>query len=372
MVVLSPPRVLGATGQRLSARLLRLTDAAKWRPSGSGVGVLSGLVAGPAGSVGELSLVNATTLNVNPFFAVIQGTRSATQGAYEVPNDALVTLAVTGQDASLYRRSLVVVGVDDSEAAGVASSATTDRARLYILDGPLSSTTPAPLPALPPDSLDLGEISIPPTGQTVTLTPYNPRTGARSGILPVFNDTSTRPGHGAATGAHVGQYRDHPTRGLERWDGNGWVALASGSDAAHQVATGASISLANATTLRLPLANVQSSTPDVTAAADNASWTLNRAGVWLLACGYRVAAVGTGGLRYALSIGNADASVIYRQTDSVNVANQPFDIAMSQPIRFPAGQTISALAFTNGGASAIDTVAAAAARTFFTAAFLRA
>lgn len=227
MAVLSPPRVLGATGQQLSAKLLRLTDAAKWRPSGAALGTLSGVVAGPAGGMGELTLVNPTTLNVNPFVAVVQGSLSADQGAYEVPNDALVALAITGQHASQYRRALVMVSVDDSQASGVASSATTDRARLLITDGALSAVSPGALPAVPANTLLLGEIGIPPVGQTVTLTPYNPRTTTRGGILPVINDASILPGHAGALPVFDGQYRHHPVNGLEVAEGGVWVSAAS-------------------------------------------------------------------------------------------------------------------------------------------------
>lgn len=217
MTVLSPPRVLGATGQQLSARLLRLTDAAKWRPSGTGLAVVSGVVHGPVGQMGEVTLVNPTTVNVNPFLAVVQGTHALDQGVYEVPNDAAVTLTVTAQHASQFRRSLILVEVNDSQALGVASSATTDRARLHILDGALSSTSPGALPAVPANALALGEVAIPPAGQTVTLTPYNPRTTTRNAILPVVDDASTVTGHGAAPGTVDGQYRDHPVYGLQRW-----------------------------------------------------------------------------------------------------------------------------------------------------------
>ncbi len=369
---LGNPFTLGATGVTTAARYDRLALGAHFRPSSAALGVVSGILHGPAGGVGELTLVSDTVLRANPFLAIVQGTHNTVQGQYAVPNTAQRDLAIPAKDASLTRRALITVRVADSLEAGVATSATNDGAWLEIIPGPLVSSNPA-LPATPPNALNLGELTIPSSGSgsPVTMTPYNPRTGARHGILPVFDDTSTVPGHGGAAGLAVGDYRDHPARGLERWNGTAWVSVTVGGDAIHQVAAGASIALANGTNLRLPLASVQSSTPDVTPAGDNASWTLNRSGLWLIGCGYRVAAIGTGGNRYAVTITNGDATVAYRQTDSVNVANQPFDIALSQPVRFPAGQTIAAVAFTNGGAAAIYTAAGAAARTFFSAVFLR-
>jgi hypothetical protein len=227
MAVLDP-MILGSTGKVTAARVIRLAKGAVWRPSAAALGAVSGVVYGPAGSMLELTLVNPTTVGANPGVAVIQGTHSTSQGQYEVTNDAYATLAVTAQHASQYRRALVVIGVDDAQAAGVTSTATTDRPRLTTIDGALSASAPGALPALPANYLALGEVGIPPTGQTVTLTPYNPRTVTRGGILPVVNDASTTPGHGAEAGAYTGQYRDHPTLGLQRWTGTRWYAPTEG------------------------------------------------------------------------------------------------------------------------------------------------
>lgn len=228
MALLSPPLALGAAGQVVTAKTLRLGNGAAFAPGATGVLGVSGCLAGPAGTMGELTLPTATTLTVQAFRAVVQNTQDATAGQYVAINDAAVTLAVTAQHATQFRRSLVLVEVNDSQTAGVASSATTDRNRLYLADGPLAaSAAAAALPALPANSLALGEVLIPPTGQTVTLTPYNPRTTGRGGILPVLNDASTVPGHAGAPPLFDGQYRDHPTRGLQRGRADGtWRAAA--------------------------------------------------------------------------------------------------------------------------------------------------
>lgn len=208
---------LGAAGQVLSGRLLRMVGTAAFRPAADRIAASPGILHGPPGQVGELTLVNPTTVRVNPFTAIVLGTHSTTQGSYEVPNDALVDLPVAGQHATLFRRDLVALTVADSQAAGLTSSGTTDRpGYLHVIRGADAASNPA-LPAVPANTLLLGELYVPPAGQTVTLTPYNPRTGVRGGILPVYNDTVDRPGHGAERGAYDGQYRDHPTRGLQRW-----------------------------------------------------------------------------------------------------------------------------------------------------------
>jgi hypothetical protein len=223
VALLTPPYALGAAGQVLSARLLRLSLGAAFRPA-AGVQVTSGVLAGPSNTMGELSLASGV-LTVQPFRAVIQSALDATAGPYVVPNDATVTFGTTAQHASQYRRSLVVVRVDDSQVSGVASSATTDRAVLEVLDGPLAASQAATTLPTPAGSwLALGEILIPPVGQTVTLTPYNPRIGMRHGIQSgIIADGSTIAGHDGQVGAHVDQFRAHPTRGIERWNGTAWV-----------------------------------------------------------------------------------------------------------------------------------------------------
>lgn len=215
MTLLSPPLMLGAAGQVVSGKLLRLSLGGAFRHGASGVLGLSGVLSGPPSTMGELALTSSTVLNVQPFRAVIQSSLDTTAGQYMAVNDAAVNLAVTAQHASQFRRSLVVVRVDDSQVSGVASSAATDRAVLEVIDGPLNAAAPAPLPALPNNALALGEIAIPPAGQTVTLTPYNPRTTTRGGVLPVLADGSTVAGHEGAPPNHDGAVRWHPTYGLQ-------------------------------------------------------------------------------------------------------------------------------------------------------------
>lgn len=191
MAILTPPHALGAAGQVLSGRLLRLSLGAVFRPAGSGVQVVSGVLAGPANTQGELSLAG-NLLTVQAFRAVIQSALDATAGSYEVINDAAYTFpALTAQHATQFRRSLVVARVDDSQVSGVASSSTTDRATLEVIDGPLAASlalTTLPTPA--GSWLALGEVGIPPTGQPYTLTPYNPRTTIRGGILPLLTEAA--------------------------------------------------------------------------------------------------------------------------------------------------------------------------------------
>jgi hypothetical protein len=221
VALLTPPFALGAAGQVLSGKVLRHAVGAAWRPSGAALSAASGVVQGPVGSMMEATLVSPTLLRVNPGTCVVQGTFATDQGQYVLTNDAPVDLPVPGQSASQYRRGLLVAEAADSQVAGVTSTAETDRALLRVITGNLSPTAPGALPPIPDTALALGEVVIPPTGQAVTYTPYNPRTVARGGVQPVYDDSSTVPGHGGEPGAYVDQLRMRAGR-LERWSGSAW------------------------------------------------------------------------------------------------------------------------------------------------------
>jgi hypothetical protein len=208
----------------MSGKLLRLALGAAFR-SASGVQSVSGCVAGPPGTMGELTLNSNTSLTVNPFRAVVQNTQDATAGPYLVPNDAAVTFTTGGspalpaQDATQFRRAYVVVHVDDAQVAGSGPNQT----YLEVISGALAATAvAAAYPAVPVNALLLGELLFPPTGQAVTLTPYNPRTTSRGGILPVLTEASywnQATGAVVTAGTHGGQavyFLD--TKALGLWD----------------------------------------------------------------------------------------------------------------------------------------------------------
>jgi hypothetical protein len=216
MAVQSPP-ILGAEGVILPARVLRNAVGAPYLNDPAGIQATSGVLAGPDGTMGELTLAG-NVVTVSPFRAVIQNTQDFAAGQYVISNDGQVQFTLSGQDGSQTRRTVIAVGVADSEVAGVASTATTDRGWLLPFDGPLAaSAAAAALPDLPDNTLPLGEVVSPPAGQARTLVPYNPRTTTRGGILPVLNDGSTRPGHSGAPGSYDGQARFHPLVGLQVW-----------------------------------------------------------------------------------------------------------------------------------------------------------
>lgn len=175
----------------------------------------AGVLAGPDGTMGEVALLSNTQFTVNPARWYVNSSASALGGSYQVTNDALATLGITAQSATQFRRSLWGVWVIDSFVAGSGD----DQPHWGLIDGTLAASAAAAVVpsagSLPANFLALGEFLIPPTGQAVTYTPYDVRVGLRGGILPV-TATDTR------NGTRVGDYRDHPTYGAERWDGTRW------------------------------------------------------------------------------------------------------------------------------------------------------
>lgn len=190
-VPLGNPVTLGATGVTTTARYDRIALGSHFRPLGTPMAAGQGMLVGPTGTNGELTLLSDVLLRVAPFVAVVQGTHSTLQGQYVVPNTAQRDLAVPAKDAAQSRRVLVQVRVADSLEAGVASSATTDGAWLELKAGALAASNPV-LPGVDANAVAAGELLIPSTasGLPVTLTRYNPRAIMRGQVWPVDDEAA--------------------------------------------------------------------------------------------------------------------------------------------------------------------------------------
>ena len=195
----------------------RLTFGAAFTPGAAALSGRSGIVAAPAAGQAVVSMLSNVLVRVGAFRAVIQGTRSALQGQYEVINDGNVDLAVGAMAAGVSRKDLLIVNVRDTAFA----PDTLDSAAIQVVPGTPAASNPAE-PALGGVNLGnyliLGVLNVPPTGGTVTFTPRTDLvTVAVGGITPAA---------GTAAGVYVGQYRDHSTEGgLQRWDGTIWEPI---------------------------------------------------------------------------------------------------------------------------------------------------
>lgn len=208
-----------AAPYKLPAEDHRLNHAGLWLPDTAKgpLGVRSGVVWGP-GTPGGVTVV-AGGLQVAPFHAVIQGTVNGVQGPYEVTSDATEFRAVTAASSTEFRRGYLVARVRDQ----ISAADTTDDWTIFPEYGaPAATAGAAQLPNVPPNSVVLREFAVSNTG-VITLAGRTPRTGPRHGILPVDPADTTLP-------SYDGQYRDHPTRGLERGAAGAWTPPGLGPD----------------------------------------------------------------------------------------------------------------------------------------------
>lgn len=203
-----------AAKYQLPAEDHRLNHAGLWIPSSvpgaAALAVQSGVVWGP-GNPGAVSVV-AGGVSINPFHAAVQGTRSGVQGVFELTSDAVEFRAVTAASSTEFRRGRLGVRIYDQ-----LNGAAKDDWDLEVIYGAAAASAgAAQLPPLPADStwFELRQALVDPAG-AITLSGITPRTMPRGSILPVDAIDVT-------PGAYSGQYRDHPARGLERWDGADW------------------------------------------------------------------------------------------------------------------------------------------------------
>lgn len=218
MALRSPALWMGDPAVQHPAENDRLLLSALLRPDPAStaanrpLAALSGVLHGPAGTMGEVTLLSNAQFNVNPARWAIQAA-SASGGHYIATNDGVTTLGITAQDATQYRKSYFGVWVQDKFVAGAGDNSP----HWGLIDGALAAANPQ-LPGaglLPANWLALGEFLIPPVGQAVTYTPYDVRTGLRGGVLPVTATDTRAP-------ASDGQIRWHPTNRLEVGVGGAW------------------------------------------------------------------------------------------------------------------------------------------------------
>lgn len=206
MVAQSPP--YAEQNAQHSAQLFRLATFSPWRD-------VSGIV-GPA----DLAVSAQSTPNMSVVVgagrAWIKGTQLAsvsggtwsTQGAYYCYNDAPVSLTVAAADPTNPRIDAVVAYVLDSFYSGASN--------LFVLG--IVTGTPAnspTVPAIPSNGLLLGTLAVAANATSISSGNISATGGllltTRGGVQPVLSTDST-------AGTYDGQYRDHPTKGLQRWN----------------------------------------------------------------------------------------------------------------------------------------------------------
>lgn len=201
-----------------NAALFRLAAFSAWRDQ-------SGIV-GPT----DLAVTAQSTPNMSVQVAAgrawIKGTQLAsvsggtwsTQGGYYGYNDGPVSLTIAAADPTNPRIDLVVAQVQDAYYSG-----SNNTFALAVVTGTPAATPQAP--AAPNNSLTLATVAVAANATSIGSGNIAAATGlltvARGGIQPVTSSDTT-------AGAYLGQYRDHPTYGPQRWNPatSAWEAVA--------------------------------------------------------------------------------------------------------------------------------------------------
>jgi hypothetical protein len=210
VVAQSPP--YAEQNAQHDARLFRLASFSPWREQSGIVGPTDLAVSAQSTPNMSVQVAAGRAWLKGTQVASVSGGSWSTQGAYFAYNDAPVTLTVAAADPTNPRIDAVVAYVTDSFYNG-----STNTFVLGIVTG-TPAASPA-TPAVPSNGLLLGTLAVAANATSIAAGNVSAGAGlmltARGGVQPVLSTDAT-------AGAFVGQYRDHPTNGLERWNGTGW------------------------------------------------------------------------------------------------------------------------------------------------------
>lgn len=206
MVAQSPPFALQNSSAH-GAALFRQAVFSTWRQAG---------LVGPA----DLQVSAQSTPNMSVQVAAgrawmlgtqasnVSGGDWSTQAGYFGINDAPLTVTISAANATNPRIDLIVAYVQDSFYSGSNNQ---------LLIGVVTGTAaPSPsAPAAPSNALALAQVAVAANATSITNSNITNTAGllsvARGGILPVTATDTT-------AGKYDGQYRDHPTYGVQRWN----------------------------------------------------------------------------------------------------------------------------------------------------------
>lgn len=173
----------------------------------------------------DVLTVSTTAWSLKPCAAMIDPGASTNQGMYGWATDANVTGTPTPPDATLPRKDIYYIQVNDSSAGDGTSG--TPNANVYYVAGTPNSNPQAP--ALPARSFLIATVTVPQSGGGAPTVALNPaRFAAAGGVLPVFS--------AADRGTIAAPYRGleiqrldltqiSPSGIRERWNGTTWDHL---------------------------------------------------------------------------------------------------------------------------------------------------
>lgn len=316
------PSYSGRAYRQVHASILAGATAA--RPLGARSGVRIGT---PTTTVTATS----TTWTVKPHAGIIDAQAAAEAGAYWYAIDANVSGTVTAAHATLPRRDIVWVRIDDpAEADGSSVPAAVPG---YTVGA--AASTPA-APAAPARAMVLAEINVPAAGSGApTVTWVAPRTAAAGGIIPAASLPSTVLGT-PTDGAWI-----DVAGALYRGDGSAWTQMAGGALSHIRVRATAPRTLTGGVWGVAPLSTL------VDVAGDEATFVLNAGTnqVTVASAGlYALSTVISGGLAtFAVQIRNAVTGEVLAQGPTGSGASQTNQASTER--RLAAGAVLDVRAY---------------------------
>lgn len=206
--------LLQPDGVALSAKAHRQGRAAL--NGGGGGRPLGGRSGFRADTPSNVLLVSTTSWSLSACSAMIDPGASTHQGMYGWATDSSITGTPTPPDATLPRKDIYYIQVNDSSAGD--GSGTISAQVEYLAGTPNASPT---APALPPRSFLIGTVTVPQVGGGSPVVVLNPARFAASGApLPVYS-AAERDALVTYDGLTV-QRRDLAGRPFQTWDGSTW------------------------------------------------------------------------------------------------------------------------------------------------------
>jgi hypothetical protein len=185
-----------------------LAGATAARPLGSQTGVRPG-------TSPTTVTATTTTVTVQPFAGVADVQTLASAGPYEFAFDAVYSVALTAQSASVPRTDIVYVQINDNQEDGTGAAGSSSATRVY-----LAGTPTAVLPNS--RAFIIAVINVPITGSSPTVTWVAPYTVAAGGQLAV-NTASQLPAAGILGDRCIA----YDTGIVYRYNGTAWKAWES-------------------------------------------------------------------------------------------------------------------------------------------------
>jgi hypothetical protein len=290
-----------------------------------------------------LSAPGGMTVRVGGGIAYIPST-SSVGGCYVLPNDGNIDLVAAAAHATLPRHDMLVARVRDSFYSGALNEGD-----IFLLTGTAASSPVDPVPAAGAAYIYLGRVFVGPGVTSITLANITRlvETVAVAGGIKVVGASD------AVAPIGDGQYRDHPTYGLQRGFGGAWKAQPNPAVAAILLGSASdTVSLPSGTWTPLPLTGVEEldTHGGHSTTVNPTRWTCpaGEDGLYLATSGTRI---DTGLVVRSAGIRRNGTDLFQRAQQSIPTYTSQAIVVTSTPIllALAGGDYIEAMGYQNSG-----------------------